>query len=153
MRTPVLRRLRIPGDVSGADSVLCWQTGYPFAVSLSRGYPRYNPGEFSAMDVLRRREADACIIVGSESVADFPDETMNELRRLPTIVLDYPHAVCPFQATVSLTTAVYGVHAAGTAYRMDEIPLSQRQLIESDYPTDEDVLATLQRRLSPAFGG
>ena len=37
------RRMRIPGDVTGADTVLCWQTGYPFAVNLSRGYPRYNP--------------------------------------------------------------------------------------------------------------
>ncbi len=30
------RRLRIPGDVTGADSVLCWQTGFPFAVNLAR---------------------------------------------------------------------------------------------------------------------
>ena len=41
------RRLRVVGDVSGADSVLCWQTGYPFSVNLARGYPRYNPGEYS----------------------------------------------------------------------------------------------------------
>ncbi len=144
------RRLRIPGDVSGADSVLCWQTGYPFAVSLGRGYPRYNPGEFSAVELLQRREVDACVIVGSESVAGFPKEALNVLRRLPTVVLDYPHAECPFEPTISLTTAVYGVHAAGTAYRMDEVPLPQRQLIESDYPTDEDVLETLQRLLHPA---
>src|SRR5262249_45227365 len=26
------RRMRIQGDVSGADNVLCWQTGFPFAV-------------------------------------------------------------------------------------------------------------------------
>ncbi len=30
------RRLRIPGDVAGADTVLCWQTGFPFAVNLAR---------------------------------------------------------------------------------------------------------------------
>jgi len=35
------RRMRVYGDVAGADSVLCWQTGFPFSVSLSRGYPRY----------------------------------------------------------------------------------------------------------------
>src|SRR5690606_3722392 len=37
----IARRLRIPGDVTGADLVLCWQTGFPFAVNLTRGYPRY----------------------------------------------------------------------------------------------------------------
>src|SRR5690606_24962809 len=66
----VARRLRIPGDVTGADSVLCWQTGYPFAVNLNRPYPRYNPGEFTADELLSRGEVDACLFVGSESVAD-----------------------------------------------------------------------------------
>ena len=32
----VARRMRIPGDVAGADTVLCWQTGYPFSVNLAR---------------------------------------------------------------------------------------------------------------------
>src|SRR6185295_7486905 len=35
------RRLRIPGDVTGGDAVLCWLTGFPFAVNLARGFPRY----------------------------------------------------------------------------------------------------------------
>ncbi len=146
------RRLRIPGDVSGADSVLCWQTGYPFAVNLNRGFPRYCPGEFSAADLLQREEVDACVLIGSESVADFPAEALQTLQQIPTVVLDYPHAECRFQPTVSLTTAVYGVHAAGTAYRMDEMPLPQRSLIPSDYPTDEEVLATLQQLLSSSAG-
>src|SRR5262249_6757716 len=55
------RRMRVAGDVTGADSVLCWQTGFPFSVNLARGYPRYNPDEFSANEMLERREADACL--------------------------------------------------------------------------------------------
>ncbi|MHC4876349.1 MAG: formylmethanofuran dehydrogenase subunit B [Planctomycetota bacterium] len=141
------RRLRIPGDVSGADSVLCWQTGYPFAVDLGRGYPRYNPGEFSAGELLERREVDACVIVGSDSVTDFSEAAMHELSRLPTIVLDYPHAECAFQPTVNLTTAVYGIHAAGTVYRMDEVPIPQRKLVESEFPTDENALGMLSQLL------
>ena len=39
-----------------------WTTGYPFGVNLSRGYPRFNPGEFSTVDLLvrgrQRRGAD-----------------------------------------------------------------------------------------------
>src|SRR5204863_6860794 len=60
------RRMRVQGDVTGADTVLTWQTGYPFSVNFSRGYPRYNPGEFSAQDMLERGEADACLLLGSE---------------------------------------------------------------------------------------
>ena len=142
------RRLRIPGDVSGADSVLCWQTGYPFAVNLNRGYPRYNPGEFSAADLLIREEVDACLIVGSESTDAFPASTLETLRRIPTIVLDYPHADCRFSPTVQFTTAVYGLHAKGTTYRMDEVPIPQRQVLSSSYPTDEAVLESVRKRIA-----
>ncbi len=45
------------GNVGGSYKVLCWQTGYPFAVSFARGYPRYNPGEFSGI-------RDACATGG-----------------------------------------------------------------------------------------
>jgi formylmethanofuran dehydrogenase subunit B len=47
------RRMRVSGDVAGADSVLAWQTGYPFSVNLARDYPRFNPGEFTAAEMLR----------------------------------------------------------------------------------------------------
>ena len=52
--------MRIPGDVAGADSVLCWQTGYPFSVNLARGYPRYNPGEYTANQLLERQKSMPC---------------------------------------------------------------------------------------------
>ena len=28
------------GNVTGADNVVAWRTGYPFGVNMSRGYPR-----------------------------------------------------------------------------------------------------------------
>ncbi|HDN63354.1 MAG TPA: hypothetical protein ENF56_05280, partial [Candidatus Bathyarchaeota archaeon] len=34
-------------NVTGANVVFTWQTGYPYAVDFSLGYPRYNPGETS----------------------------------------------------------------------------------------------------------
>lgn len=143
------RRLRIPGDVSGADSVLCWQTGFPFGVDLSRGAPRYNPGEFTAGGLLERGEVDACVIIGSESLPTFSGTALATLKRLPTIVLDSPHAAPPvIEPTVQFTTAVYGIHAAGTAYRMDEIPIPLRKLIDSPYETDAEILNAIAARMS-----
>lgn len=142
------RRLRIPGDVAGADSVLCWQTGFPFAVNFSRGYPRYNPGEFSADPMLTRGDVDACLIVGSESTDLLSPAARHALSSIPTIVLDYPHVSPNWEPTVRFTTAVYGIHAAGTAYRMDEIPIPLRALLPSEHPTDEAVLARLLAEVS-----
>lgn len=134
------RRMRVQGDVTGADSVLAWQTGYPFSVSLARGYPRYNPGEFSALGVLERGEADACLLVGSEGVARFSEAALAQLRRIPTVVLDYPDEESSIPPTVRFTTAVYGVHRPGTAYRMDEVPVPLRAFLPTGYPSDDDVL-------------
>jgi formylmethanofuran dehydrogenase subunit B len=142
------RRLRIPGDVAGADAVLCWLTGFAFAVNLARGYPRYNPGEYTANELLERGEVDACIFVGSESFADLSPAAKKAAKRLPTIALDYPTVTPPLAATVQITTAIYGIHAAGTVYRMDEVPIPVRQLISSSYPTDEAVLQTILTRVA-----
>jgi formylmethanofuran dehydrogenase subunit B len=144
------RRLRIYGDVTGADSVLCWQTGYPYSVNLGRGYPRFNPGEFSADELLARNEVDACVLVGSETVELFSLAAQDHLQRIPTIVLDYPDVEPPWTPTVKFTTAVYGVHRPGTAYRMDEIPIPLRAFLDSPYPSDDEVLDGLLEGLPAA---
>jgi formylmethanofuran dehydrogenase subunit B len=46
-------------------------------------------------------------------------------------------------AAVFLPTACYGVDAAGTAYRMDGVPIRLRPVISSARPTDEEILDQL----------
>ena len=144
------RRMRRYGDVAGADSVLAWQTGYPFGVNFARGYPRYNPGEFTGPEMLARREVDACLVVGGDTVADFGPEAAAHLRAVPTILLDPPNATPGFPPTVRFTTAVYGVHRPGTAYRLDEVPIPLRVLLPTAAPDDAEVLGAV---LGAAAGG
>lgn len=144
----VVRRMRIPGDVAGADSVLCWQTGYPFSVNLNRTYPRYNPGEFTANDMLERREVDAVVLVGTEGVDKLSDAARGHLRRVPSIVLDHAGVRSSVAGTVNFTTAVYGIHRAGTAYRMDEMPIPLRKILDSSLPADHEVLDAVIGRLN-----
>ena len=54
--------MRGHGNVTGSDMVLRWTTGYPFGISMARGYPRFNPGEFSTVDLLVRGDNDAALI-------------------------------------------------------------------------------------------
>ncbi len=68
-------------------------------------------------------------------------------RQIPTIVLDLPQAEPDFRPTVQFTTAIYGIHHAGTAYRMDEIPIPLRAVLPTVYPTDERVLQAIQAAL------
>lgn len=137
------RRMRVQGDVTGADSVLCWQTGFPFSVNFAKGYPRYDPLEFSAHEILMRGETDAVVLVGSETLRQFRPEALEFLRRVPTICLDHAGVAPDFTPTVRFTTAVYGIDREGTAYRMDEVPIPLRAFLTSEYPDDATVLEAI----------
>ena len=144
--------MRGHGNVAGSDMVMRWTTGYPFGISFSRGYPRFNPGEFSTVDLLMRGDVDAALILGADPGATMPQPGINHLARIPTIVLDPKVTYTSKLARVHITTAATGISAAGTAYRMDEIPLPLRPALRSPYPTDEDVIRriheTVTRRIS-----
>ena len=117
-------------NVTGANTVSTWQTGYPYAVDFSLGYPRYNPGETSVMDILLNEESDASLIVASDPVANFPKKAVGHLVRNPLIVID-PHMNPTAQmADVVFPSAFVGIEESGTAYRMDHVPLPLKKIVD-----------------------
>jgi formylmethanofuran dehydrogenase subunit B len=132
--------MRGHGNVAGADQVLAWQTGYPFAVNLAGGYPRFGPGEFSAVDLLRRGEVDAALILASDPAAHLPAAAARLLGAIPSIVLDPGPSLTAREARVVLPTACSGVDATGTMYRMDGVPIRLRPVLAAARPTDEQVV-------------
>jgi formylmethanofuran dehydrogenase subunit B len=145
--------MRGHGNVTGSDMVMRWSTGYPFGVNLCRGYPRFNPGEFSTVDLLVRGDVDAALILGADPGATMPQPGIDHLARIPTIVLDPKVTHTSRLARVHITTAATGVSAPGTVYRMDEIPLPLRPALKSPYPTDEEVIRRIHKAvaLRPAW--
>jgi formylmethanofuran dehydrogenase subunit B len=140
--------MRGHGNVTGADVIMRWRTGYPFGISFNRGYPRYNPGEFSTVDVLVRGDTDCAFIIGADPGATMPQPAIDHLARIPTIVLD-PHVTHTSRlAKVHITTAPAGISAPGTAYRMDEIPMPLRPAFSSPYPTDEEVVRRINQAIA-----
>ena len=93
------------------------------------------PASSPAQDMLLRGEVDACLLVGSEGVRRFAPEARRppcgasrrscSTGRRPTRL---------FAPTVRFTTAVYGVHRPGTAYRMDEVPIPLRVVLPTRLP-------------------
>ena len=140
--------MRGHGNVTGSDMVMRWTTGYPFGVSLTRGYPRFNPGEFSTVDLLVRGDNDAALILGADPGATMPQPAIDHLARISTIVLDPKVTHTSRLARVHITTAATGISAAGTVYRMDEVPLPLRPALRSPYPTDEEVLRRMLRAVA-----
>ncbi|MFO0914225.1 MAG: formylmethanofuran dehydrogenase subunit B [Pirellulales bacterium] len=135
------------GNVTGADNVVTWRTGYPFAVNLGRGYPRFNPGEYTAADVLARREADAAMIIASDPMANFSQPARDHLRSIPYIALDPKETPTTRHAAVAFCVATYGINVPGTVYRMDDIPIPLRPAFDSPHPSDLEVLRGIESRL------
>ncbi len=143
----VAKPVRGHGNVTGADNVVSWQTGFPFGINFSRGYPRFNPGEFTTVDLLSRREADAALIIASDPASNFPRPAVEHLRNIPVIVLDPKPTHTSELARVAFTTATYGINVEGTVYRMDDVPITLRPAFESPYPSDEEVLTAIKNRV------
>ena len=143
----VAKPVRGHGNVTGADNVVSWQTGYPFGVNFSLGYPRFNPGEFTTVDTLSRGEADAAMIIASDPASNFPKAAIEHLHKIPVIALDTKTTATTSLARVAFRTATYGINTGGTVYRMDDVPITLRQAFESPFPTDEEILKAIRKRV------
>jgi formylmethanofuran dehydrogenase subunit B len=135
--------MRGHGNVVGVATVLTYSTGYPFAVNLSRGYPQYSPGEFTSVDLLARGEPDAALIVAADGVGNFPGPAADHLKRIPVIAIDPKESMTTKFARVVIPTAIAGIQASGTAYRMDGIPLPLTKILDCPYPSDHEVLTRI----------
>jgi formylmethanofuran dehydrogenase subunit B len=143
----VAMALRDSGNLIGADSVLTWRTGYPFGVNLSRGYPRFNPGEYTAEEMLSRGEVDAALVVADDPMSSLSRAAREHLARIGLVALDARETATTRAAAVAFTTARYGIETSGTVYRMDDVPLPLRPALESPYASDFEVLAGIERRV------
>jgi formylmethanofuran dehydrogenase subunit B len=129
-------------NVTGANIVSAWQTGFPFAVDFSLGYPRYNPGETSLVEILLRQESDAFLVVASDPVAGLPKIAVEHLVKNPLIVID-PHLnATSLMADVVFPCAIVGIEKEGTAYRMDRVPLPLKKVVQppNGILSDEEIL-------------
>jgi formylmethanofuran dehydrogenase subunit B len=134
--------LRAGGNRVGAESVLTWQTGYPFAVDLSAGFPRYAPAA-RGLDRLGVGSFGATLVVGTPVLGD---GALSRLADTDTIVIGPRASRASFEPRVAIDTGVAGIHEGGTGYRMDEVPLSLRPPLDTQRPTVE-ILGALAARV------
>ncbi len=136
--------LRGGGNRVGADAVLTAQTGYPMAVDFARGYPRYAAGG-DAVARAGRGEVDAVLIVGSASAV--PDAVRQAFAAVPTIVVGPRATETQWDdQAIAIDTGVAGIHDAGTALRLDDVPLPLRPSL-SGPPAAVDIVRELLARV------
>lgn len=95
--------------------------GYPFGLDFSRGYPRYNPGEFTLVNLLRENDIDAALLVSSNMDAILPSACAEHLAAMPIISIDtFP---CPMTmlSSVVLPGVIDAIECEGTLCRFDGV--------------------------------
>ena len=138
----VIMPMRGHFNVTGSNVVFAWSTGYPYAIDFSQGYPQYNPGEFTTIDLLKRGDNDATLVISSDPGAHFPKPAVQNMLKHPLIVID-PHMNCTSMlGDVIFPTQWCGIECEGTAYRMDHVPIMLRKVVEppSGIFNDEEIL-------------
>ncbi len=139
-----LSTLRAGGNRSGADAVVTWQTGFPYAVDFGRGYPAYRPHD-GASALLARREIDATLVIGAPG--SVPESTARGLASVPTVAIGPYASAAAFKPAVAVDTGVAGIHEGGMAFRMDDVPLPLRPSVAGP-PAAAVVVRDLATRLA-----
>lgn len=142
-------------NVSGFNMAMTSETGYPYGVDFARGYPRYMIGETTTIDLLNRREADFFMTVSADPAIQFPGYTIKHLVDIPTVEINTHWGPFTEISDVVLPSTRIGVETAGTAYRMDSIPIYMKKVIEKPENThsDEWILREIYDRINKLKGG
>ncbi|MFH0859635.1 MAG: formylmethanofuran dehydrogenase subunit B [Candidatus Altiarchaeota archaeon] len=142
-------------NVAGFNEVLTWRTGYPFAVDFFRGYPRYNPGETSIIDLLREGEIDAMLSISADPVAHFPRKCVEHMAKIPLISIDVAPTPTTYMADLVIPGVISGFESDATYYRMDNVPLTARKFLKSPFEftsSDEETLSKIYQEIRKVRG-
>jgi formylmethanofuran dehydrogenase subunit B len=140
-----LSLLRAGGNRSGADACLTSQTGYPTAVDFSRGYPRYRPFD-ATLARIGRADADAVLVVGAASL--IPPDVAVAIARLPHAVIGPRASDSRLSAGhAAVDTGIAGIHDAGLALRMDDVPLPVGKCLDGP-PDTLSIVRAIRGRVS-----
>lgn len=142
-------------NVSGINHVCSWVTGYAYAVNFSRGYPRYNIGEYTGVDMLVRKEVDAMFNIAADPGAHVPQEAIKTMAEIPLIACDIHPTPTTELANLILPGTHDGIEAEASCYRMDGIPIHMRKVVdppEGCYPGNHIFLEKLLKIMEEKLG-
>lgn len=141
----VIGALRGHCNVAGFNQVATYLYGFPFGLDFSRGYPRYNPGEYTAVDVLREKDVDAALVLCADLASHTPAACVEYLAEIPVACIDI--APCPMTmvSDVVLPGVIDAMECDGTFYRLDDVPVYFKPFTSSPFSFTESNEHTMKQ--------
>ncbi|SFM18420.1 formylmethanofuran dehydrogenase subunit B [Methanolobus profundi] len=133
-------------NVAGFNQLASYLYGYPFGLDFTKGYPRYNPGETTCVDLLREKDVDAAFVMSADLMDHIPAESAQYLADIPMICLDIAPCPSTTAAEVVLPGVIDAMECDGTFYRLDNVPVYFEPFTDSPFSetkSNEDTLKQL----------
>lgn len=141
----VIGVLRGHCNVAGFNQIASYLYGYPFGLDFARGYPRYNPGEYTTVDQLRDRDVDAALIVSADLVSHFPSVCAEYLAEIPVACIDIAPCPTTMISDVVLPGVIDAMECDGTFYRLDDVPVYFQPFASSPFSFTESNEHTMKQ--------
>ncbi len=141
----VIGALRGHCNVAGFNQIASYLYGFPFGLDFARGYPRYNPGEYTAVDVLREKDVDAAFILSADLVSHFPAACSEYLAQIPMACIDIAPCPTTMLSDVVLPGVIDAMECDGTFYRLDDVPIYFQPFTSSPFSFTESNVDTMNQ--------
>ena len=141
----VIGALRGHCNVAGFNQIASYLYGFPFGLDFARGYPRYNPGEYTAVDVLREQDVDAAFILSADLVSHFPAACSEYLAQIPVACIDIAPCPTTMISDVVLPGVIDAMECDGTFYRLDDVPIYFQPFTSSPFSFTESNVDTMNQ--------
>jgi len=141
----VIGALRGHCNVAGFNQIASYLYGFPFGLDFARGYPRYNPGEYTAVDVLREKDVDAAFILSADLVSHFPAACSEYLAQIPVACIDIAPCPTTMLSDVVLPGVIDAMECDGTFYRLDDVPIYFQPFTSSPFSFTESNVDTMNQ--------
>ena len=141
----VIGALRGHCNVAGFNQIASYLYGFPFGLDFARGYPRYNPGEYTAVDVLREKDIDAAFILSADLVSHFPAACSEYLAKIPVACIDIAPCPTTMISDVVLPGVIDAMECDGTFYRLDDVPIYFQPFTSSPFSFTESNVDTMNQ--------
>lgn len=125
--------LRSNCNTGGFNQTASALYGFPFGIDFSRGYPRYNPGEYTTVNLLRERDIDAALLVSSNLDAHLPAACVEYMAEIPTVCIDAIQGPMTRLADVVLPGVIDAIESEGTLHRFDGVSVYSRSIMNSPF--------------------
>ena len=93
---------------------------------------------------------DCSIIVGTDPISHLPVHLSKKLCTKPLIIIDNKKSATSQVADIVLPTAITGIEAGGLAYRLDQVPIELKKIVNppSKIPSDDELLKQIIEKLN-----